>query len=57
MQFKDAPEDMFSPIVAKSPSPAKGKNSAKSPAFKSKTLLAHNEFRASVVLSHFCSVC
>jgi hypothetical protein len=45
VQFtKDAPLDMFSPIIAKTPSPAKGKS--KSAAFKSKALIAHNEFRA-----------
>jgi hypothetical protein len=51
-QFKDAPADMFSPIVAKHPSPAKGKSPVKPWTSKSKTLLAYNDF-CELMLYHF----
>ena len=41
---KDAPQDMFAPIVAKTPSLVKSKNSGRPGAFRSKTLITHDEF-------------
>jgi hypothetical protein len=51
VQFRQgAPADMFSPIVVKTPSPVKSKaGSSKQSNSKGKTLLAHNDFCASIV--------